>query len=56
MKQFALSLQTLNVKFEPICWIVSIQIAVLCEILENWVCHGNVIVVITMGRLLWFCF
>lgn len=53
VEQFALRLETLNVKFEPICWIISIEIAVLCEILENWVCHGNIIIV-TMCRLLWF--
>lgn len=45
--------ETLNVKREAICWVASVQIAVLCEILENWVCHENVIIVITMGRLLW---
>lgn len=37
------------------CNIVSIQVAVLCEIPENWFCHGNVIISITIGRLLWFC-
>lgn len=55
MEQFALRSETLNIKYEPRCWIVSVQIAVLCEILENWVCHGNIIIAVTMGRLLWFC-
>lgn len=56
MEQFVLRHETVNVKSGPICWIVSVQIAVLCEILENCVCHGNVIIAVTMGRLLWFCF
>lgn len=47
IEQFALRLETFNVKFKPRCWSVNVLIAVLCKILENLFCHGNVITAVT---------